>query len=85
MTGADVGTLLVGVATLIASITGLVVALGAKRGVDTLNGLTGGALQERAEGRRILADIPEQDRTPGEQGYVDRLADPETNPGQSPR
>lgn len=85
MTADAAGSLLIGLATLVTSVTGLIVARGAKRGVDTLNGLTGGALQERAEGRRILADIPEVDRTPGEQGYVDRLADPQTNPGQSPR
>lgn len=40
--------------------------------VASVNGLTGTELLERTEGRRIM-EIPEKDRTPAEQGYVDRL------------
>ncbi len=85
MTGSDLGQLLVGVATLLTAISTWVTTRHTRRGVSTLNGLTTGELQERAEGRRILADIPEENRTPGEQGYVERLEDPETNPGQAAR
>lgn len=40
--------------------------------VHSANGITGTELLERQEGRRI-EEISKADRTPNEQGYVDRL------------
>lgn len=48
--------------------------------VVSANGITGTELLERAEGRRIN-EIPEEDRTPSEQGYSDRLAEQGRNMG----
>lgn len=47
------------------------------REVKTANGKSLGVLAESTEGRRILADVAKVDRTTSEQGYVDRLQDPE--------
>jgi hypothetical protein len=44
--------------------------------VKSINGSTAPQLIEANEGRRIAADIPEKERTAGEQGYVDRLDKP---------
>lgn len=41
--------------------------------VQTANGITLAALADRAEGRRITVDIPHDQRTTSEQGYVDNL------------
>ena len=41
--------------------------------VKSINGQSGTELLEATEGRRIEADIPEADRTVGQQAYVDRL------------
>ena len=41
--------------------------------VKTSNGITMAALADRAEGRRIEADVPQADRTASETQYVNRL------------
>lgn len=41
--------------------------------VKSINGQSGTELLEAAEGRRIEADVPAEDRTHAEQAYVDRL------------
>lgn len=82
--------------TAVVAVLVFVTALRAKRGVDavaekaseihrevkTQNGLTIAALQDRAEGRRIEADIPHDARTSSEQHYVEQLNDPTVNPGE---
>lgn len=44
--------------------------------VHSINGQTTAQIVEANEGRRIESDIPAAERTPGEQGYVDRLDPP---------
>ena len=46
--------------------------------VKTSNGLTLAALADRAEGRRIAADIPAEDQSASEKHYVEQLARPDT-------
>lgn len=41
--------------------------------VKTSNGITMAALADRTEGRRIQSEVPKDDRTASEQGYVDTL------------
>lgn len=45
--------------------------------VKTANGITLAALADNAEGRRINADIPHDERTTAEQRYVDRVKEGE--------
>lgn len=52
--------------------------------VRTANGIAVGLLAERAEGRRIEADVPTADRTVSEQGYVERLNSPVDAEGDPP-
>jgi hypothetical protein len=40
--------------------------------VATINGISAGGLLERTEGRRV-GEIPKEERTVAEQGYVDNL------------
>lgn len=60
-----------------------------KAEVKTSNGIALGLLADRAEGRRVIADIPAEDRTASEQGYVERLHDPpptaDDHPDTAPR
>ena len=60
-----------------------------KAEVHTANGIALGLLADRTEGRRVLADIPAEDRTASEQGYVERLHDPpptqDDHPDTAPR
>ena len=69
----DISGNVTAVAALVTSLATLVATLRTHREVKTANGLSIGKLTERAEGRRILADVLPADRTKSEQGYVEQL------------
>lgn len=87
-TMADNASLIAAIASLVTGVGLLISSIAVLRGqrqsheklddvaakVETVNGLTLGTLAERQEGRAIVEHVPETERTPGQQVYVDRLA-----------
>lgn len=74
-----IAQLVASVATLLTAVAVLRKVEGVQREVKTLNGLTIGNLADRAEGRRIEADVAPEDRTIEQARYADNLASDEAD------